>query len=834
METVAAAFPQLEILGLMGRGGMGVVYRARQRSLNRLVALKILAPDRVHDEAFAARFAQEARALAALSHPNIVTIHDFGQSGPFYYLLMELVDGVDLRQLLRTRRLNPEEALAIVPPLCDALQFAHERGIVHRDIKPANLLLDRRGQVKIADFGIARILAEPPESSGSTLSVEGTKAAGTPGYMAPEQAHAPQTVDRRADVYSLGVVLYEMLTGERPAEHALPPSRKVQVDVRLDAIVLRALEESPERRYQTAAEFRTDVETLAGEKTANSQMGVADSGNSGVGGGVVEMKRPESGVTTRLFLWPMLLVWCLVLLAPTAWLALRNRPPGGPPSWVLLGAMLVGVLLGAGALRLLIKPRPRLQRPGLWRIVGAGVVVAIGLGIGLIRSANEQAALEVSKAQWAEQLTKVESGLLSASPAARESRVPFRQFLPRDQGGDGDSQSSHPKIWEEVTRDMIRGEAEVERLEYERARLAVSKPSERGAKVRAWIPVAPLGLLALLLLARFKVPGSEGSKFGPGLRRMGWVLVMAGMVTAAVSLSKIERWEDRRDSEPVGQLFWRPIEQVSNHVVFELRWEQRHRPTEARVQFMGPALGPNQWTEPLYERGNRIPGQHVRPSLGPGNGEWIFLSASKPLSRWIVSLPDEASAQGMYRAFASGAREVFRSRPGTTQRHTLAHLFTGTGREYRLMVSLSDPGGADAGEYVGFRRSTSWTAEMLTMTWEFHADRPMRLKTQSIHMPDEAFDWQGGVPSASLLDPAGNVDYVTRISLTARRLDRDRVRLEFQSANQKVSGAMDFEARYDEVLLELQATSMGDGKVRRSERMDLFQILGEPIGLIVE
>jgi serine/threonine protein kinase len=154
-EQIAPHFPQLEILECLGRGGMGVVYKARQKSLNRLVALKLLAPERVSDPKFAERFTREAQALAALSHPNIVTIYDFGQAGGFYYLLMEFVDGVNLRRLLRERKFTPEEALAIVPPLCEALQFAHDRGIVHRDIKPENLLLDTSGRVKIADFGVA-------------------------------------------------------------------------------------------------------------------------------------------------------------------------------------------------------------------------------------------------------------------------------------------------------------------------------------------------------------------------------------------------------------------------------------------------------------------------------------------------------------------------------------------------------------------------------------------------------------------------------------------------------------------------------------------------------
>jgi tRNA A-37 threonylcarbamoyl transferase component Bud32 len=266
-EQIAPHFPQLEILECLGRGGMGVVYKARQKALNRLVALKLLAPERVNDARFADRFSREARALASLNHPNIVTIHDFGQAGGFYFLLMEYVDGANLRQLLRERKFTPEEALSIVPPLCDALQFAHDRGIVHRDIKPENLLLDKAGRVKIADFGIAKMLglaAEGRPAAAASGETATQAALGTPGYSAPEQVAFPQRVDNRADIYSLGVVFYEMLTGELPGKLIEPPSRKVRIDVRLDDVVLRALEKEPERRYQQASQIKTDVETIAG------------------------------------------------------------------------------------------------------------------------------------------------------------------------------------------------------------------------------------------------------------------------------------------------------------------------------------------------------------------------------------------------------------------------------------------------------------------------------------------------------------------------------------------------------------------------------------------
>jgi serine/threonine protein kinase len=271
IDVVAAAFPQLEVLELIGQGGMGAVYKVRQKSLGRTIALKILTLKHGSNPDFAERFSREAKALAELNHPHIVTVHDFGQAGEFYFILMEYVDGVNLREAMGTGRFTPEQALAIVPPICDALQFAHIRGIVHRDIKPENLLLGRRGQVKIADFGIARILRSDGEdepglaggvrSSSANLTQE--VVLGTPSYMAPEQQLEPATVDRRADIYSLGVVLYEMLTGELPSAVVEPPSRRIKIDVRLDEIVLRALEKSPERRYATADAFTAAIKTIS-------------------------------------------------------------------------------------------------------------------------------------------------------------------------------------------------------------------------------------------------------------------------------------------------------------------------------------------------------------------------------------------------------------------------------------------------------------------------------------------------------------------------------------------------------------------------------------------
>ncbi len=260
VEVLAPLFPQLEILELIGQGGMGAVYKARQTKLDRLVAVKILPAEWGNDAAFAERFNREARALARLSHSQIVTIHDFGESGGLFYLVMEYVDGCNLRQLLRGGPLQPELALSIVPQICAALQYAHGEGVVHRDIKPENILLDNKGQVKIADFGLAKLTRK----SAAEFTLTGSRQVmGTIDYMAPEQRTSPQDVDHRVDIYAVGVMLYEMLTGELPLGRFAPPSEKAQVDARFDAVVFRAMEKEPAQRYQRISEVQADVQAIS-------------------------------------------------------------------------------------------------------------------------------------------------------------------------------------------------------------------------------------------------------------------------------------------------------------------------------------------------------------------------------------------------------------------------------------------------------------------------------------------------------------------------------------------------------------------------------------------
>ena len=262
-DELVGSFPNLEILHLVGHGGMGAVYLARQTNLDRMVALKVLSPRLGNDPSFTERFTREARTLARLSHPNIVTVFDYGQTERFHFLIMEYVDGINLRDAIQEGKLTPEESLGIVPQICDALQFAHNEGVIHRDIKPENILLDKHGRVKIADFGLAKLL----QADQQNFSLTGTQQVlGTRNYMAPEQIEKPEVVDHRADIYSLGVVFYELLTGELPIGRFAVPSKKAAVPHHLDEVVMRTLEKEPAQRFQQASEIRTAVESVVQPK----------------------------------------------------------------------------------------------------------------------------------------------------------------------------------------------------------------------------------------------------------------------------------------------------------------------------------------------------------------------------------------------------------------------------------------------------------------------------------------------------------------------------------------------------------------------------------------
>jgi eukaryotic-like serine/threonine-protein kinase len=254
--------------GELGRGGMARVYRGADTVLGRPVAVKVLSPQYAEDANFVTRFRREAQAAARLNHPNLVQVYDTGSDDGVHYIVMEYVDAKTLADYLEGGgRIMPERAIELAEAVCDALGVAHTQGVIHRDVKPANIMVTRDGQVKVTDFGIARVTSnETVEQTAAVL--------GTASYLSPEQAQGGP-IDQRSDLYSLGCVLYEMLTGRPPfvadspvavaSKHVLeqpaPPSR-VNGDVasELDAIVMRALSKNPDNRYQSAAEMKEDLE----------------------------------------------------------------------------------------------------------------------------------------------------------------------------------------------------------------------------------------------------------------------------------------------------------------------------------------------------------------------------------------------------------------------------------------------------------------------------------------------------------------------------------------------------------------------------------------------
>jgi predicted Ser/Thr protein kinase len=390
-DELAKDFPQLEILELIGKGGMGAVYKARQPALDRIVALKILPPEVGTDPAFAERFTREARALAKLSLQNIVAVYDFGKTSVpdadgvrdasrdgLYYFLMEYVDGANLRQLIKAGETKPAEALAIVPQICEALEFAHGEGVVHRDIKPENILVDQRGRVKIADFGLAKLLRSEPV--GVTLTQAG-QVMGTWYYMAPEQIERPLEVDHRADIYSLGVVFYEMLTGHVPTGRFEPPSTQAQIDVRLDEVVLRALEREPARRYQHASDVKTEVESICGMPHAVRQGPLDEAAGQGPPSKQQQTRGPGLGlVITGILNWLAipLVMWILTYFA---------TEQDGPPLIILAMLALTAPLASS----LILAAGFLMMRQRAWWLCVVGSVLApiitpgnlIGLPIGI-------------------------------------------------------------------------------------------------------------------------------------------------------------------------------------------------------------------------------------------------------------------------------------------------------------------------------------------------------------------------------------------------------------------------------------------------------------------
>ena len=307
-----------KIESFLGQGGMGAVYKGVQVRLKRPIAVKIMRRDIGKDHDFEARFEREAQAMAKLNHPNIVSVIDYGEAGPDYlYIVMELVDGADLMDVIRGGQMTQEMALTLLPQICDALQFAHDHGIVHRDIKPSNIMLTREGRIKMADFGLAKRF--DAESSFRTQTGTGM---GTPDYAAPEQFDPYAQIDHRADIYALGVMIYQMITGQLPRGVWKPPSQRADVSSQWDEIVGRAMQSDPSDRYQQASEVKTDVSSipLAGKTDA------ATPARTVLNGGVAE-KNQEVGKGT---LTPLLVGTAVAMLGiATIFLFGKKQPQNG-------------------------------------------------------------------------------------------------------------------------------------------------------------------------------------------------------------------------------------------------------------------------------------------------------------------------------------------------------------------------------------------------------------------------------------------------------------------------------------------------------------------------
>jgi len=259
MEEVAALLPEYEFRSLIGVGGTGVVFLARQSAMDRLVAIKVQPPPYEDQAADAQRFIREAKTMTKLVHPHIVSVFDYGQtSGGHLYLVMEYVDGADLHRVIRAGKVNPGNAHGLINQLCEAVQYAHDQGVAHRDIKPANILITTDGLVKVADFGLAKDLTDLSAVDDGY---------GTPGYAAPERYVAGAVVDHRADIYSLGVVIHEMLTGETPQQAAKRGGAKLPDS--FTGVMSKCLMVDPARRYQSAREVNSALAIAIAEEQAS-------------------------------------------------------------------------------------------------------------------------------------------------------------------------------------------------------------------------------------------------------------------------------------------------------------------------------------------------------------------------------------------------------------------------------------------------------------------------------------------------------------------------------------------------------------------------------------
>jgi len=400
-DLIGTRLGKYEIQAEIGRGGMGAVYRGYDPALDRYVAVKVLAPHLVWEKEFVERFLREARAAARLKHAGIVTIHDVGQEGDWYYFIMEYLEGQTLTEVIRQRGpLSSDEALSILRPLAAALNYAHHRGLVHRDIKPGNVIVDPAGQVTLTDFGIARAAQETRLTATGAL-------VGTPEYMSPEQAKG-LTVDARSDQYSLAVVAYEMLSGRAPfqAESTLalmykvvheppPPIRQARPDLpaEVEAVLAKVLAKEPGDRYATVSAF---VEALGRALVGEVVEGV--------------VARPE--VAAPLVEPPT------VVRAPEA----AVPPPMVPPPPVQTPAPAVAPAPAPAAVPA-AKPVPARKRVPVW-VWALGGLTVLALVMGVVMGVGGIDGGSTPTPQTGEMATVVVPGDVEETPTSSPSPSP--------------------------------------------------------------------------------------------------------------------------------------------------------------------------------------------------------------------------------------------------------------------------------------------------------------------------------------------------------------------------------------------------------------------------
>lgn len=401
-DELESLFPELQIKEMVGSGGMGCVFRAQQTRLERNVALKLLPRELGADGMFAERFSREARAMARLNHPNIVAIHDFGEAKGLHYLVMEYMDGMNLRELLEAGPIAPVDAMRIFESVCQALAYAHAEGVIHRDIKPENILFNKMGHVALADFGLARLATD----SHAAVSLTQTRQAmGTLNYMAPEQWENPKAVDYRADVYSMGILLYELLTGRVPRGTFPPASSIVNVPVSVDAAINKALQIDAADRHQSVLEFCQAITGVAspGEEPVGFDQNGTLTNFMNVGAGVLKAIPVPNVVSNDRMqthaIWTNLIAAGIVLMmAMQPWMYLveggYNRAYEGMETYVLLEEVQIPISLIPVAsillfvLALLRKKIHAVRADLISVVVGAAAIAVTAMSFELLHAVN--------------------------------------------------------------------------------------------------------------------------------------------------------------------------------------------------------------------------------------------------------------------------------------------------------------------------------------------------------------------------------------------------------------------------------------------------------------